>query len=413
LASEVFLRIRYSTQQNGKPVKKANIYTREEHGINFADVDRDAVNIVERLRANGYETYIVGGAVRDLILKKKPKDFDIVSAASPSRIKKIFRNARIIGRRFRLVHVYFGPKLFEVSTFRSLKDGTTSNTFGTVEEDVLRRDFSLNALFYDPLKQEVVDYVGGMKDIKEKRIQPVIPLAVIFKDDPVRMIRAVKYAAATGFKLPLRLRWTVKKQSSLLAPVSPSRLTEEIMKIVSASAAMEIVDSLEAFGLYAYLQPNASRLMRQAGFRGRYLKSFSGPREKPDAVEISGFNLAALIRDYLEDYLDWDAGTHENYKSAFIAARKFVLPMNPPRVELDRAVRLIFAEHGITIKKTLLFERGTAFRTAEPEEKPAPARPSAAETAAPRKKRRRRPRRGRASGEGQESRTENTEGGKD
>ncbi|GHV88820.1 hypothetical protein AGMMS50267_11800 [Spirochaetia bacterium] len=155
------MRFRYATQKNGRPVKKAIVYTRDEHGITLADVDRDAVYIVDRLRANGHETYIVGGAVRDLILKKKPKDFDIVSEANPARIKKIFRNARIIGRRFRLVHVYFGPKIFEVSTFRSLKDGTTSNTFGTVEEDVLRRDFSLNALFYDPQKQEVVDYVGG------------------------------------------------------------------------------------------------------------------------------------------------------------------------------------------------------------------------------------------------------------
>jgi poly(A) polymerase len=390
------LRIRYSTLEDGKPVRKANVYTREEHGINFADVDKNAVYIVERLRANGFETYIVGGAVRDLILKKKPKDFDIVSAASPARIKRIFRNARIIGRRFRLVHVYFGPRIFEVSTFRSLKDGTTSNTFGTIEEDVLRRDFSLNALFYDPLKQEVVDYVGGMKDIREKRIRPIIPLKVIFEDDPVRMIRAVKYAAAAGFALPLPVRWKIRRQSALLAPVSPSRLTEEIMKIVHTPAAAEIVDSLEAHGLYVYLQPNASRLMRDSGFRARYLKSFAALREKDEGAEIPGWNLAALIRDYLEDYLDWEAGIHENYRNAFIAARKFVLPMNPPRVELDRAVRLLFAEHGITLKKARLFERGKGvFRGAEPEEKDdVPLeRPAAAETAASGKRRRRRPRR--------------------
>jgi poly(A) polymerase len=391
------LRIRYSTREDGRPVRKANIYTREEHGINFADVDKDAVCIVERLRANGYETYIVGGAVRDLILKKKPKDFDIVSAASPARIKRIFRNARIIGRRFRLVHVYFGPRIFEVSTFRSLKDGTTSNTFGTIEEDVLRRDFSLNALFYDPTKQEVVDYVGGMKDIREKRIRSVIPLKVIFQDDPVRMIRAVKYAASAGFALPLLLRWKIRRQSALLAPVSPSRLTEEIMKIIHAPCAAEIVDSLDTQGLYVYLQPHASGLMRDPGFRARYLKSFAALREKAGEAEIPGRNLAALIRDYLEDYLDWDAGAHENYRNAFIAARQFVLPMNPPRVELDRAVRLLFAEHGITLKKARLFERGKiVFRAAAGEEEKGDMpleRPAAAEPAAPKKKRRRRPRR--------------------
>jgi poly(A) polymerase len=389
------LRTRYSTLADGRPVKKAAVYSREEHGINFADVDRDAVHIVESLCANGYETYIVGGAVRDLILKKKPKDFDIVSAASPARIKRVFRKARIIGRRFRLVHVCFGPRIFEVSTFRSLKDGTTSNTFGSIEEDVLRRDFSLNALFYDPLKQEVIDYVDGMKDIREKRIRPVIPLKVIFADDPVRMIRAVKYAAATGFRLPLSLRWKIKRQSALLAPVSSSRLTEEIMKIVHSPAPAEIVDSLETHGLYGYLQPNASRLMRSAGFRARYLKSFAALREDPAKAEIPGWNLTALIRDYLEDSLDWDADAHENYHNAFIAARKFVLPMNPPRVELDRAVRILFSEHGITVKKARFFERGKmAFHGGEEAEKSGiPQERPAAESAAPRKSRRRRPRR--------------------
>ena len=144
--------IRYGKEQNGRLIKKAAVYTREEHKINFADVDSDAVFITGRLRANGHESYIVGGAVRDLILGKKPKDFDIVTDAIPARIKRIFRNSRIIGKRFRLVHVYFGPKIFEVSTFRSIKDGHTGNTYGAIEEDVLRRDFSCNALFYDPGK---------------------------------------------------------------------------------------------------------------------------------------------------------------------------------------------------------------------------------------------------------------------
>ena len=197
------MRIRYSTEQSGKAVKKAIVYTQDEHGIRFSAVDPKAVYIVECLQSSGYETYIVGGAVRDLILGKSPKDFDIVSAASPGRIKKLFHQARIIGHRFRLVHVRFGSKVFEVSTFRSLRDGLTSNTFGTIEEDVLRRDFTLNALFYDPLTQLVVDYVGGIPDIRKQQIRPIIPLATIFSDDPVRMIRALKYAAATGFTLPL------------------------------------------------------------------------------------------------------------------------------------------------------------------------------------------------------------------
>jgi poly(A) polymerase len=352
------MRFRYSTEKNGRPVKKAVVYTQDEHGINFSDVDSDAVNITGRLKAAGYETYIVGGAVRDLILGKKPKDFDIVSEANPSRIKKVFRNARIIGRRFRLVHVYFGPKIFEVSTFRSLKDGPTSNTFGTIEEDVLRRDFTLNALFYDPGQQIVVDYVGGMKDIREQRIRPIIPLATIFRDDPVRMIRAVKYGAATGFRLPLRLKWRIKKQSPLLAAVSPSRLTEEIFKIIHSSSAASIVEALETLGLYEYLQPGASRLMKEsADFRARYLKSMAALNQE-GFKNVPGEALGALIQDYLEDNTDWEAGSAEIYKNTFTSARAFVLPMNPPRFELDHGVRLFLAAHGITIKKSRFLEWG-------------------------------------------------------
>ncbi|MDR1238661.1 MAG: polynucleotide adenylyltransferase PcnB [Treponema sp.] len=352
------MRFRYSTAENGKLVKKAAVYTQDEHGINFSDVDPDAVNITGRLKAAGYETYIVGGAVRDLILGKRPKDFDIVSEASPARIKKIFRNARIIGRRFRLVHVYFGPKIFEVSTFRSLRDGPTSNTFGTIEEDVLRRDFTLNALFYDPGQQIVVDYVGGIKDIREKRIAPIIPLSTIFKDDPVRMIRAVKYGAATGFRLTLRLKWRIKKQSPLLAAVSPSRLTEEIFKIIHSSSAAVIVEALEGLGLYEYLQPGASRLMKEnAGFRARYLKSMAA-LNREGFKNLPGEAMGALIQDYLEDNTDWEAGIAETYKNTFTAARAFVLPMNPPRFELDHAVRLFLAAHGITIKKSRFLEWG-------------------------------------------------------
>ena len=354
------MRFRYSTGENGKPVKRALVYTRDEHGINFADVDGEAVSIVQRLKDSGHDAYIVGGAVRDLILGKKPKDFDIASEASPTRIKKIFRNSRIIGRRFRLVHVYFGPRIFEVCTFRSLRDGPSSNTFGAIEEDVLRRDFTMNALFYDPGQQVVVDYVGGMKDIRARLVRPIIPLSAIFKDDPVRMIRAVKYAAAAGFALPLPLKWKIKQQSPLLAAISPSRLTEEIFKIIRSSSAARIVEALDRMGLYQYLQPAAARLLREDPcFRQRYIRSMAALNQE-GFKDLPGEALGALVNDYLEDITDWERGIAENYKSAFTAARSFVLPMNPPRYELDHAIRRFFAVHGITIKKSHIMERPAA-----------------------------------------------------
>jgi len=357
---------RYGKEQNGKLIKKAVVYTQGEHRINVADVDKDAVFITGRLRANGHQGYIVGGAVRDLILGKKPKDFDIVTDATPAKIKRIFHNSRIIGKRFRLVHVYFGPRIFEVSTFRSLKDGHTSNTYGTVEEDVLRRDFSFNALFYDPGKQIVVDYVNGMNDIRKRQLRPIIPPDLIFKDDPVRMIRAIKYAVAGDFSIPWKLKRRIKKEGALLGGISHSRLTEELSKIIRSPAAARIVESLEEAGLYGFLQKEASALMKKnPAFRSAYLKSLAGMDTQEGAA------LAALIRDYLELKTHWKTlakASWEDYRAVFFDARRFILPMNPPRIELEKAVRLIFAEHGIELKKTRLFERERKTRRAPEKE---------------------------------------------
>jgi poly(A) polymerase len=277
-------------------------------------------------------------------------------------------------------------------------------------------------LFYDPQKQIVVDYVGGIKDIKEKKIRPIIPLDSIFSDDPVRMIRAVKYSATTGFKLPLTLKWKLKKQSELLASISPSRLTEEILKIINSSDAADIVEALETFGLYRYLQPNAARLSREnAGFQERYIKSFrelngivisgkngaekGGSYSAEIRAQPKGWVMAALVRDFLEDCIDWTGDSTETYRTAFIEARKFVLPMNPPRVELDHAVRLIFGEHGITIKKSRFTERlGHPFRIREEAEtggtEEAPPQPTFAPLAVPLPEKRRRHRRRRKKSDG-------------
>lgn len=355
------MRFRYSSAENGRPVKKAIVYTKDEHHIDKNAVDGDALRVVERLRINGHESYIVGGAVRDLLVGKRPKDFDIVTDATPTRIKRIFRNSRIIGRRFRLVHVFFGPIIFEVSTFRSLVDGTIGNTFGTIEEDVLRRDFTFNALYYDPSSETVVDYVGGFADIRRKRVEPVIPLKTIFVEDPVRMLRAAKYAAITGFKLPLLLRWKIKAQASLLKPVSPSRLTEEINKVLRSGRSAEIVELMDRLGLFRYLQPNAAdRMAADSAYRGSFL---SGLREMDELVRKDGETpmgrlMAYQLRDFLDRIVDWQSDNVEAYRSALAECRNFVLPMNPPRVELENAVRICFRDRGIAVKKARTFEKG-------------------------------------------------------
>lgn len=350
--------IRYSQNKDGKPVKKAVIYTSNEHCIRNEDIDPDALRVITQLKSFGFSAYLVGGAVRDLLLGKTPKDFDIVTDATPSKIKKLFRNSRIIGRRFRLVHVFFGSKIFEVSTFRSISTGTVGNNFGTMDEDVQRRDFTLNALYYDPLKMQIIDYVGGVRDIKKQAIKPVIPLETIFVEDPVRMLRAVKYAASTGFKLPIQLKRKICKSAHLLSPVSPSRLTEELLKIINSGHAYDIVKLCLETDLYMYLQPGATSFMyEKAGFEKRYLERL----KKLDALhQINsearlGQKLTYIIYDFIESLTDWKeeisvSAAGELYTRTWTQCRNFVLPMNPQRTELEFAIREVLRKLGVTMR---------------------------------------------------------------
>ena len=350
---------RYSANEKGKPVKKAVIYTKNEHSVSPQKIDPDAMRVITHLKDNGYEAYIVGGAVRDLLVGKTPKDFDIVTDATPTRIKKIFRNSRIIGKRFRLVHVFFGPKIFEVSTFRSIADGTVGNRFGTMGEDVCRRDFSLNALYYDPIKEQIIDYVNGVRDIKKRRIVPVIPLKLIFKEDPVRMLRAVKYAAGTGFYLPFRIKRTICKSATLLGSVSPSRLTEELIKIINSGSSCNIVSLAMQTDIYMHIQPAACAFMYDnTAFEKKYMTSLKELDELviADNTARLGKKLSYLIFDFISGLTDWKKELEENpnpselFSRTWTQCRNFVLPMNPPRVELEFAIRTCLKKLGVNTR---------------------------------------------------------------
>lgn len=348
--------IRYGTDGQGRPVKKAVVYTQTEHLISNKNIDPDALQIINRLRDAGFTAYIVGGAVRDLIVGNKPKDFDIVTDATPSKIKRIFRNSRIIGRRFRLVHVVFGSKIFEVSTFRSNAEGSVGNDFGTIEEDVQRRDFTMNALYYDPIQEQVIDYVGGMRDIKKHTLRPVISIDRIFVEDPVRMLRAVKYSATTHAKMPHSLRHKIRTSAGLLSQVSPSRLTEELLKIINNVYAYEIVQEALDTDLFIYLQPSATALIYDnRDFGKNYMESFKKLGElnstEPDAR--LGKKLLFLIEDFVGTLTDWQKETDgkysytELYSKTWAECRNFVLPMNPVRKELEYAVKTALAGVGV------------------------------------------------------------------
>jgi len=367
------LLIRYRRSEDGKPVAKAVVYTQAEHRIERSRIDQDALRIIERLRENGHEAYIVGGAVRDLLLGRKPKDFDIVTDAQPPRIKRVFRNARIIGRRFRLVHVYAGPKIFEVSTFRSIANGTIGNEFGTIDEDALRRDFTMNALYYDPLEAVLVDYVGGFKDMAAKRVKPVIPLKTIFKEDPVRMIRCVKYAATSEFRIPLLTRFAIRRDASLLAAASASRLTEEFVKILGSGRAGIIFKGLSDFDLLRHILPNASaRLDSDPAFRKAFfleldaLDTYASEVNKEKRLSIL---LSHYLKPFVESFAASEGNTPEAYQEALHQTRTFFAPLNPPRVELEAALLIVFKKLGVSPLQRPRRpgpERGWGNRGAEP-----------------------------------------------
>jgi len=347
---------RYGTDANGKLIKKAIVYTQSEHLISLNKIDPDALQIIHRLREAGYTAYIVGGAVRDLMVGNTPKDFDIVTDATPSRIKKIFRNSRIIGRRFRLVHVVFGSKIFEVSTFRSNAEGSVGNDFGTIEEDVLRRDFTINALYYDPLQEQVIDYVGGIKDIKKHVLRPVISIDRIFVEDPVRMLRAIKYSATTHAKMSHSLRRKIRNSASLLSQVSPSRLTEELLKIINSPYAFEIIQEALDTDLYIYLQPSATGyIYENKDFEKAYMQNIKklGDLNKTNPEARLGTKMIYLIKDFVLTLTDWEKELSnkpsypELYAKTWTECRNFVLPMNPIRKELEFAVKTTLSEIGL------------------------------------------------------------------
>ncbi len=220
------------------------VLPRSEHCLSRKDFDPDALKVLSRLHRHGYKAYLVGGGVRDLLLNKQPKDFDISTDARPMQIKKLFNNCRIIGRRFRLAHILFGGnKIIEVSTFRKHPSDSLpadekgpgapkrgDNTFGKPHEDAMRRDLTINGLFYDISTFSIIDFVGGIKDLKAGIIRTIGDPDEKFIEDPIRMIRAVRHSLRTGLKIEEKTYAAIIKNASLLTTSNPSRLRDELQK---------------------------------------------------------------------------------------------------------------------------------------------------------------------------------------
>lgn len=270
--------------------KEPVIISAEQHRINKKKIDPNAIKIVTTLQKNRYTTYLVGGCVRDLLIGREPKDFDIVSDAQPRIIKRIFPRARIIGRRFKLVHIQYGAQIYETATFRALPEKEQQesdsdslflkrdNIFGTDREDAVRRDFTINALFYDPGKNVIVDYTDGYRDIQQQIIRIIGNPDVSYREDPVRMLRACKFQGTTGFTMEKKTEARISKYAHLINDCSRARIIEEIYKIMRSGASLQVMFHLQRTGLLQHLIPEVYRHSRKSKEMAHFAGSSLGQR---------------------------------------------------------------------------------------------------------------------------------------
>ncbi len=257
---------------------------KEQHGIGREAISQGSRKVCELLHGHGREAYVVGGAVRDLLLGLRPKDFDVATDAYPEEVHKVFRRSRLIGRRFKLVHVMFGEETVEVSTFRARaeteKHGgdrfperdhvvdehgrvVRDNTYGTREDDAIRRDFTINALYYDPASETLLDYHNGLRDLQRKSVRIIGDARARYREDPLRMLRAVRFAAKAGFSIDERTRKPIRELAHLLGNVPPSRVYEEMQKLLLSGHAATGLRQLRSEGLHHGLLPLLDVIIEQ------------------------------------------------------------------------------------------------------------------------------------------------------
>jgi len=249
------------------------VISQDNHGISEHQISQSALKVMNRLNQAGFEGYLVGGGVRDLLLSGSPKDFDVATDATPEQVKQLFRNSRIIGRRFRIVHVRFGREIIEVTTFRGQNSDSNQqiesdtgqllrdNVYGDLESDALRRDFTANALYYCAKDQCIYDYTNGIEDLNNRQLKMIGDPVTRYKEDPVRLLRAVRFAAKLGFNIEENTQAPIQEQAHLLSHVPPARLFEEILKLFLSGYATATYELLRQYALLDELFPESARVM--------------------------------------------------------------------------------------------------------------------------------------------------------
>ncbi len=307
---------------------------------------------MKELQDAGYEAFIVGGSVRDLILGKAPKDFDVATSATPEEVQEVFPRCRLIGRRFRLAHVRKAGALIEVATFRgaSTRDDDDhahengrilrDNVFGTVEEDALRRDFTINALFLDPVSGEIRDYVGGYRDLAERRLKLIGDPDVRYREDPVRLLRAARFEAKLGVEPDEATAEPIPRMAPLLVDVPPARLFEEVTKLFLTGHALRSMEALQRFGLAQTLFPGLPKgagpgKVRMGTVLRRTLEN-TDQRVRNGQPVTPAFLFAALLWDSVREAADRRRANGESDYVAMVEAAEEVIARQSLRTAIPR-----------------------------------------------------------------------------
>ncbi len=343
LLRRVFLR--------GEPAKrKAETIPASRHGIRRQQVSPGARRTCEALQQAGFKAYVVGGAVRDLIAGIPPKDYDLATDATPDQVRGLFRRSRVIGRRFQIVHVMQGPETLEVSTFRAAHDGDTlkdehgrvlrDNVWGSIEEDAARRDFTINALYYDPTSETVLDYHRGVEDIQHKTLRMIGDPRARYREDPVRMLRAVRLAAKLDLRLDPMVQAPIREMADLMDNVPAARLFDEMLKLLFSGHAVACVKRLRDEGLHHGLLPLLDVILEQPMGEKFVMLSLASTDERirADKPVSPGFLFATLL--WHEVLAAWDARkkTGEPAMPAMYAAMDQVLDQQGEKLAITKRI---------------------------------------------------------------------------
>ena len=311
-----------------------------QHSITPRAISKAALNVVEELTRAGYEAYVVGGCVRDLLLDMSPKDFDVATDATPEEVKNLFRRSRIVGRRFQIVHVRYGREVIEVTTFRAHHSGDgqgdkrgkqsskqnkqgmllRDNIFGDINQDAARRDFTINALYYHPQDNSVYDYADGLPDIEQRIVRMIGDPETRYREDPVRMLRAVRFAAKLGFEIEPNTAAPIPKLGKLLREIPSARLFDEVLKLLMSGHGLATYHLLRQYGLFKHLFPATDALLGDHGeshdeFLHRFIEQAlinTDQRIRTGKRVTPAFIYAAMLWPVMQEHSNRNRGNRES-----------------------------------------------------------------------------------------------------